>query len=159
MPRRTATISPSDQELDREENLSEHEDQANNVLALDDLKSLIFLGRLQTTVNIGGFAFELSTLTASQQKEVMSIIMSGPTDGTNQRMLDIKPLTMAFAVSKINKVPLEDICDDDSLKDSVDRRVHVMMNLQSVVLEKLYREYDNLVTRSSKEVGIEDLKE
>ena len=96
MPRRTATISPSDVELEEEEVTSEHEveDKANDVLALSDLKSLIYLGRLEKTVKIGGFEFKIATLTTSQQRDIMSSIMS---DGNaTERMLDIKPLTMSY---------------------------------------------------------------
>lgn len=159
MPRRTATISPSDVELEKEDVTSEHEAEgkANDVLALEDLKSLIFLGRLTKTVNIGGFSFEIATLTTSQQRDVMSTIMS---DGNaTERMLDIKPLTMSYAVLSVNGVDLETLCTDTSITGVRDRRLDVMMNLQSVLLEKLYREYDALVTRSGKDVGIEDLKE
>ena len=159
MPRRTATISPSDVELEKEETTSEHEaeDKANDVLAPEDLKSLIYLGRLIKTVKIGGFSFEISTLTTSQQRDVMSTIMS---DGdATQRMLDIKPLTMSYAVTSINGVDLETLCEDSSITTPQDRRLEVMMNLQSVLLEKLYLEYDKLVVRSGKDVGIEDLKD
>ena len=159
MPRRTATISPSDVELEKEEVTSEHEveDKANDVLALSDLKSLIYLGRLEKTVKIGGFSFNITTLTTSQQKDVMSSIMS---DGNaTERMLDIKPLTMSYAVLSVNGVGLETLCTDESITSVEDRRLDVMMSLQSVLLEKLYREYDKLVTRSGKDIGIEDLKE
>lgn len=159
MPRRTATISPSDVELEKEEVTSEHEveDKANDVLALSDLKSLIYLGRLEKTVKIGGFEFKIATLTTSQQRDIMSSIMS---DGNaTERMLDIKPLTMSYSVLTVNGVDLEALCTDDSITSVQDRRSNVVMNLQSVLLEKLYKEYDDLVTRSGKDIGIEDLKE
>ncbi|MCH2670141.1 MAG: hypothetical protein MK009_09890 [Gammaproteobacteria bacterium] len=159
MPRRTATISPSDVELEKEEVTSEHEaeDKANDVLALSDLKSLIYLGRLEKTVDVGGFSFKIATLTTSQQRDVMSSIM---TDGNaTERMLDIKPLTMSYAVLTVNGVDLETLCTDESITSVEKRRLNVIMNLQSVLLEKLYREYDELVTRSGKDIGIEDLKE
>jgi hypothetical protein len=158
MPKRTATISPSDLELEKEEVTSEHEaeTQANDVLALDDLKSLIYLGRLVKTVKVGGFSFEITTLTTTQQKDVMRTIM---TDGdATERMLDIKPLTMSYSVVSVNGVDLEALCEDSSLTRLEDRRLDVIMNLQSVLLEKLYREYDELVTRSGKDIGIDDLK-
>ena len=158
MPKRTATISPSDLELEKEEVTSEHEaeSKANDVLALDDLKSLIYLGRLVKTIEIGGFSFEITTLTTSQQKDVMRTIM---TDGdATERMLDIKPLTMSYSVTSVNGVDLESLCKDSSLTRVEDRRLDVIMNLQSVLLEKLYREYDELVTRSGKDIGIDDLK-
>jgi hypothetical protein len=159
MPRRTATISPSDVELEKEEVTSEHEveDKANDVLALSDLKSLIYLGRLEKTVKIGGFEFKIATLTTSQQRDIMSSIMS---DGNaTERMLDIKPLTMSYSVLTVNGVDLEALCTDDSITSVQDRRSNVVMSLQSVLLEKLYKEYDDLVTRSGKDIGIEDLKE
>lgn len=158
MPRRTAKISPSDLELEKEENMSEQNEEAKDidVLALKDLKSLIYLGRLSETLNIDGFSFEISTLTTAQQRDVMTSIMSD--ENTTQRMLDIKPLTLSYSIRSINGVKLEDICDDDSITDIESRRLNVVMSLQSTLVERLYVEYDNLVTRSGKNVGIEDLK-
>ena len=158
MPRRTAKISPSDLELEKEDNMSEQNEEAKDidVLALKDLKSLIYLGRLSETVNIDGFSFEVSTLTTAQQRDVMTSIMSD--ENTTQRMLDIKPLTLSYSIRSINGVKLEDICDDDSITDLESRRLNVVMSLQSTLVERLYVEYDNLVTRSGKNVGIEDLK-
>lgn len=158
MPRRTATVTPSDNQLEKEEINSEHESGSNadSVLALDDLRSLIFLGSLTQTVKIGGFSFEVSTLTTSQQRDVMKDIMSHG-DAT-ERMLDIKPLTMAYSVKSINGVPLEDLCDDPAKKTITEKRLDVMMQMQTVVVERLYQVYDDLVTRSGKEIGLEDLK-
>ena len=158
MPRRTARISTSDPILEKEENTSEHNEgnKADDVLAPEDLKKLIYLGRLTKTVKIGAFSFEISTLTTAQQRDVMSDIMSS--GDTTERMLDIKPLTMAHSVLKVNGLPLEDLCQDDSIQDTIDRRLDVMLNLQSVVMEKLYGEYDAMVTRAGKDVGIDDLK-
>jgi hypothetical protein len=159
MPKRTATISPSDVELEKEDNKSEHEaeDQANDVLALEDLKNLIFLGRLTKEIKIGGFSFKISTLTTAQQRDVMKTIMK---DGdAAERMLDVKPLTMSYSVQSVNGVSLDSLCTDDSLTNIQERKLNVMLNLQSVLLEKLYREYDELVSRSGKDIGIDDLKE
>lgn len=158
MPRRTATISPSDQEFEKETNLSEHEnnEEANGTLTLNDLKSLIYLGRLTKKVKISGFSFEISTLTTSQQRDIMVDIMS---DGdAAQRMLDVKPLTMSYAVTSINGVPLEELCDKKEAKTLQAKREHVIYSLQSTLLEKLYSEYEALVERSAKEVSAEDLK-
>ena len=96
----------------KETNLSEHEsnEEANGVLTLNDLKSLIYLGRLTKTVKISGFSFEISTLTTSQQRDIMVDIMS---DGdAAQRMLDVKPLTMSYAVTSINGFH-EELCDEE----------------------------------------------
>ena len=158
MPKRTATISPSDIKLEKEETGSEQDvSTANDLLALEDLRSLIFLGKLTKTVKLGGFSFEISTLTTAEQRDVMTTIM---TDGdATRRMLDVKPLTMSYSVQSVNGVPLEELCNDDSITSVQNRRLEVMLSLQSVLLEKLYTEYDELVARSSKELGIEDLKE
>tara|TARA_B100000700_G_scaffold318695_1_gene412392 strand:+ start:153 stop:629 length:477 start_codon:yes stop_codon:yes gene_type:complete len=158
MPKRTATISPSDIKLEKEETESEQDvSTANDLLALEDLRSLIFLGKLTKTVKLGGFSFEISTLTTAEQRDVMTTIM---TDGdATRRMLDVKPLTMSYSVQSVNGVPLEELCNDDSITSVQSRRLEVMLSLQSVLLEKLYTEYDELVARSSKELGIEDLKE
>lgn len=157
MPKAKATVSSPSQEAEENLDIGEQvEHTATDLLALDDLKSLIYLGCLTETVNIGNYRFDVCTLTTAQQRDVMKKIMA---DGNaTERMLDIKPLTMAYATRTVNGVPLESLSSlPDDLPDT-ERRLDVMMNLQSIVIEKLYQVYDSLVTKSGKEIGIDDLK-
>ena len=156
MPKVSAKVSSAPESAEKQSVGEQVEHRNNDLLALDDLKNLIFLGCLSETVKVGGFSFEVSTLTTAEQRDVMKRIM---TDGNaTERMLDVKPLTMAFAAKKVNGVPLETLSSLPESEPDIDRRLDVMMQLQSVVIERLYQVYDDLVTRSGKEIGIEDLK-
>jgi len=162
MPRRTGKITHPDMEsIEATEEEVEHIDQEDgqskgqNMLGLSDLKDLVFLGRLRETVDIAGFKIVVTTLTASQQKEVMRNVMK--IDQVD-RLLDIKPMTIAYVVESINGVPLEELCEDDSIKETVDRRVSVVNSMQAVLVERLYQVYERLVVAANEEVGLEDLK-
>jgi hypothetical protein len=161
MPRRTATRNQPEVELEKDNTANEHVEEAQTdrgqaMLELGDLRDLIFLGKLKETVEIGGYSFVISTLSASEQRDIMKDVMSGD---AADRILDIKPMAVSYAVETVNEVPLEDLCDDKSIKSKKERRLNVILNMQSILVEKLYQVYDNLVATSSKEVGIEDLKE
>ena len=157
MPKAKATVSSPSQESVENKDVGEQvEHNKEGLLALDDLKSLIYLGCLTESVTVGNYKFDVSTLTTAEQRDVMKRIMA---DGNaTERMLDIKPLTMAYATKTVNGVPLESLSSLPEDTPPTERRLDVMMQLQSVVIERLYQVYDNLVTRSSKEIGIEDLK-
>lgn len=162
MPRRTAKISRPDNTNNEQEDIEiepvEDDDikENENELNFNDLKDLIFLGRLNKAVDISGYRFVISTLTTKQQREVMQTVMQFD---QLERMLDIKPVTVAYCVKSVNGVPLEELCEDDSIEDAAERKRDVISNLQAAVVEKLYRAYEGLVGDSNKEIGLEALKD
>jgi hypothetical protein len=161
MPKRTAKFNRSKTSSNEEEaNIEEIEqdedkDVGQTMLGLDNLKDLIFLGKIRQTVDIAGFKFVVSTLNTQQQREIMRNVMKFD---QMDRLLDIKPVTVSYVIETINGVPLEDLCEDEEIEDSLEKRISVIMNLQSVVIEKIYRVYEQLVEASNKQVGLEDLK-
>tara|TARA_Y100000034_G_scaffold117385_1_gene156757 strand:+ start:1827 stop:2315 length:489 start_codon:yes stop_codon:yes gene_type:complete len=161
MPKRTATIdrsgSSKKQDNNPEETIvsEESDDNSSKSLNLSNLKDLIFLGRLQKEVEIGGYNFFLTTLTTKEQKTVMQKIMI--VDDVT-RLLDAKPVTLAFALKTVNDVNLEDICEDEDLEDSFDKRISVIMSLQVGLIESLFKAYEELIEESSKTFEVDDLK-
>jgi len=161
MPRRTGKITRSEEtieddniEIERvEDDLQDN--YANTMLNLDNLRDLIFLGRLSETVDIAGFKFVVSTLSGNQQREIMHQIMKF--DQT-ERLLDIKPITVSYVIESVNEIPLAELCKDDSLTEDAERRLAVVLDMQSVVIEKIYQVYEKLSIASNKEIGLEDLK-
>jgi len=166
MPKRTAKISRSEDtgveqeavEAVETEHTSENlqDEKEVDTLSLDNLRDLIFLGRLRENIDIAGFRFVVSTLTARQQREIMQQVMTF--DQVN-RILDIKPVTMSYAIESINGVPLEDLCKEDDIEDSAERRLSVIYNMQAAVVEKVYQVYEKIVKASNVEIGLEVLKE
>jgi len=163
MPKRTAKINRSDDEDVKEETVetehiddeSQNEEEPPNMLSLDDLKNLVFLGKLKEVVEIAGFKFVVSTLTARQQRDILESIMI---QDQSARILDIKPITVSYIIESINGVLLEELCDDDELEDKMERRLSVVMNMQSVIVERIYQVYEKLIEASNKEVGLANLK-
>jgi|14_taG_2_1085336.scaffolds.fasta_scaffold145595_1 hypothetical protein len=132
----------------------EESEDAPKKLKLSSLKDLIFLGKLTKKELINGFLFEVSTLSISEQKLIMKNIMKSE---EVDRLLDIKPLTMSYALRTINGVPLEDLSDNEDLPVE-QRRLNVVLNMQISLVERLHRIHEELVAESSKEVGLEELK-
>jgi len=163
MPRRTAKISRPDNTNNEQDNVEiepvedddVQEEKDVNMLDLNDLKSLIFLGKLRKVVDISGYKFVISTLTTKQQKEIMQTIMQFD---KVDRLLDLKPVTVSYSVESINGVPLEDLCENDEVEGERARRLDVILGMQSSVMERLYQIYEGLVKASNKEIGLEDLK-
>ena len=164
MPKRTAKINhPDNDNMELESIEAEQknqddlpEEEAINMLNLDNLRDLVFLGKLHDSVEISGFKFTISTLTTKQQRDVMRAVMKFD---QMDRILDIKPITVAYVINTVNGVPVEDLCEDDTIEGVEDRKVAVVMSMQSSVIEKIYQAYEKLVEASNEEIGLEYLKE
>jgi len=164
MPRRTAKINhPDNDNIELESVEAEQliqddlpEEEGRSPLGLDNLRDLIFLGKMRESIDIAGFEFTISTLTTRQQRDIMKTVMKFD---QMDRILDIKPVTVSYVIETINGVPIEDLCEDDSLEDLIERKLAVVMNMQSSVMERVYQAYDKLVETSNEEIGLENLKE
>ena len=165
MPRRTAKIDRSNetntQDADVEiepvvDDNQENENKDSSMFDLDDLSDLVFLGRLSEVVDVSGYKFVITTLSTGQQREIMQTVMKFD---QIDRLLDIKPVTVSYAIESINGVALEDLCKDKSIEDVGERRLSVVLSLQSTIIEKAYQVYETLVATSNKEIGLEDLKD
>lgn len=133
------------------------EEEAQDVpekLDLSSLKDLIFLGKLTKKEQINGFIFEVSTLSINEQKNIMRSVMKSE---EIDRLLDIKPLTVSYSLRTINGVPLENLNEDESLTTE-ERRLSIVLDMQSSLVERLHRIHEELIANSGKEVGLEELK-
>jgi hypothetical protein len=125
---------------------SEQKEEKTDSKKLNDIRNLLFLGRVEETVRIGGFEFTIQTLNSSQLKSIMMKIMKAPSE---EQALLIKPYTLAVAVSSINSIPLSEIGEDP---------FEVISNIQISVIEKLWKKYEELAERVEKDLGEDDLK-
>lgn len=128
--------------LDKQnDEIQEEMGDATSIMNLKDFKNLAFLGRSLNRVLIGGFEFEVSTLNAEEQREVLYELMFFENE---KRALYTKPMLLTRAIKSINKVPVADAVSAagfENIKDFV-------LNLQGVVLDKLYEEYEKSVKES-----------
>lgn len=111
------------------------------------LKDLIFLGRIEKDINIGGFEFKLSTLTNAKNREIVSSMMRYE---PSERVLHIRHHTLAAALLSVNDVPLENI--DESLEglSVFEARLAAIESLAPSIIEILFEEYDKMVTENAK---------
>jgi hypothetical protein len=124
-------------------------------ITFDNLKKVLLLGKITEILKISGFSFEISTLSSGEQREIVSKIMKMQSEN---KVFDIRPLTITYCLKTINGVQLEDLCEDDSIKDKVDRRLDVVLNMQTNLVDRIFRVYEKLLEESNKQIGLEDIK-
>jgi hypothetical protein len=127
----------------------------SGVLSLANLRDLLYVGKLKKEVNIAGFQFVVTTLSTRQQKDLVQKIMKADQD---DRILDLKPITLSYAIESVNGSSLDLLCDDPSIKDPSDKRISVLFQFQTSLVEKLFKVYEELIESSNKEVGLEEIK-
>ena len=124
---------------------------AQDEVGFDDygnLKELIFLGRIEKIVSVGGYKFKISTISGKQQMEIIAKTMLYD---ENERLSRMRNATLAEAIVSVNGVPLEDLSGDSNNDvDVMTQKMNIIGGWQTTILEKLFSEYDAL-TRASKE--------
>jgi hypothetical protein len=142
--------------LNREENQTINNiESENKKISMKSLKDLIFLGRIERSVEINGFLFKLTTLSVQEQKDVVFKLIKIPEEN---RIFNAKVISLAFAVKSINLTPLDQIDVDGNFEDLNDKKINIMQELQVSVINKLYKIYEEMITESEYEVNIEEIK-
>jgi len=142
--------------LNREENQKNNNiESENKKISMKSLKDLIFLGRIERSVEINGFLFKLTTLSVQEQKDVVFKLIKIPEEN---RIFNAKVISLAFAVKSINLTPLDQIDVDGNFEDLNDKKINIMQELQVSVINKLYKIYEEMITESEYEVNIEEIK-
>ena len=151
MPRTRATISSTPpEELEAVDQLDEAANQVSS-----DFKDLVLLGRLEEDIDISGYTFRVSTLSARDQRDIMKQIMSLE---EMDRIMGAKAVAVAYSVRSINGTPLFIVSENNEGETSEDRNLEFILSLQSSDIERIYAKYEELVGRSNEEVGLEALK-
>jgi hypothetical protein len=120
---------------------------------IKSLKDLIYLGRIDRSVLCGDFTFNLRSITVDDQKNMVIKIMKMPEE---ERLINAKIVSLAFSVHKINGVPTEEYSDLDG--DLLDKKINVLSNLQASVINKLYKNYEEILEESNSKIEIEEVK-
>jgi hypothetical protein len=124
----------------------------------NDLLSLIELGCLKQSVKIGDKTFVIRSLNTSERMYLSELDMLKESVALTAKdflVLNIKIL--ALAIETVDGVLLEDFHSDVS-KDPLQRREEILANMQTAVLEKLIKEFNDLSTRASAQFDVEELK-
>lgn len=162
MPKVKASLSETDRMKEMQDMLSadkadkaEEVEESEDNMKISDLKNLILLGKLVEEFKISGFTFKISTLSASEQANLMKVLMRAD---EMDRVLHSKAIAVSYCVKEINSVPLSELSEDHEGETTEDRNVSFVLDMQSTLVEKIFREYEALVERSGKDVGFDAVK-
>ena len=155
MPKRQATVVDANKQDDFQKIDENIPEDSTPQMALKNMRELILLGRLSESVSISGFNFELSTLSAGEQKNIMKTIMK--TDEAD-RILSAKAIAISYSLRSINSIPLSEASAESDGESERDKKVNFVLQMQSSLVDRLFTVYESLVKRSGEEVGLSDLK-
>ena len=119
------------------------------------LKDLIFLGRIEKKINISGYEIGLRSLTIQDNKYIIEKILLSD---NASKFVDAKILSIVTHINTINEVPVENLCEDDSIINIMDRKLNVVSNFQLSLVEKLDEICNKIDEESGREVEIEEIK-
>ncbi len=126
-------------------------------MPIADLEQLIYLGGIQDTKTIAGYAFNMRTLTNNEQNEVWMSV-SFLTDQT--KFLVIKTALLARAITSVNGRALDVLYPGKDYRELTPERrcVKVVESWQQPLIDELYEFYSELLERSRKVIKPEDVK-
>lgn len=111
-----------------------------------ELRDLVLFGLVIEDVVFGGYTFNISTLSNRQQKRLVRRLM---TLDSEDRVMNVKPLTLSQAIRSVNGVPLEDLYDGEEGLSVDDQKVEVISDFQSNLVDKLFDSYEELMKKSN----------
>jgi len=157
MPKVKASLSDNKrmEEMQKLINPEEEPESPSDSRKIPDLKNLILLGKLTERVNIGGFLFTISTLSAQENANVIRALMKAE---EMDRVLLSKAIAISFAVKEINSVPLSDLSAEHDGEEEAQRNLAFILDMQATLVEKIFVEYEKLVEKSGEEVGFDIVK-
>jgi len=119
-----------------------------------ELDNLFMLGFVEGEKKIGSFTFKLRTLTNSENQKVINLL------NNSDNAFDAQDIMLAYSIISVNDVALEDRYEgeDGDKLDPIRKKLHVIKNLQSQLVNDLVKYYNSLVAESNKEISEEDLK-
>ena len=130
MSRKKATINPNNTDSYLEEDTGE-----TGPDIFGNLKELIYLGRIERVVEIGGYRFRLTTLNGSQLMATLSKTM---VHSEGERLSVLRSATLAESIVDVNGVSLETLYEKNDGLDTLGKKMHVISNLQTSIIDKLY---------------------
>jgi len=138
----------------KKENIEQKKEEKK--MSIKTLKDLIFLGRVEKNVICGDCSFLMKSLTAEDQKIMVAKVIKLPDD---LRLLNAKIISIAFAIDKVNGTPLEDLAEEsEEYLDIYDKKISVIKNLQLSVVNKLFKNYEELLEESNSQIEIDEVK-
>ncbi len=142
-------ISPGvNRALDKVKELNQTEEQEEIIKPVSsELKDLILFGKIVEDFEFGGFVFKISTLNNRQQKGLINKLLKLTNE---QRIIQIKALTLAESLISINGTPLVELYESDEDLTDEEKRLEVVNDLQFSLVEILFKKHESLVEKSNK---------
>lgn len=157
MPKVKASLS-NNKRMEEMQNLVSQEEGSEPQVdpgKISDLRNLILLGKLTEKINIGGFSFTISTLSAQENADVIRALMKAE---EFDRVLLSKAIAISFSIKEINAVPLSELSAEHDGETKEQRNLAFILDMQSTLVEKIFVEYEKLVEKSGEEVGFDAIK-
>jgi len=133
------------------------EPQRVETLAPGDLEQLIFLGCIEDSKDIGGYKFDMRTLTGKEQNDVW---VSVSFLNNETKFFVVKIAFLARAIMAVNGRALDMLYTGKDFRDLTKegRCVRVIESWQESLVTELYNFYSEMVDRSKKAIDQEQLK-
>jgi hypothetical protein len=134
----------------------EADPQPERQMADSDLVALVECGKITDTIEIDGKKFRMSTMADDVQETLYRRFSGAPQDAAT--VSELRRMVVAMAVETFNGRPLEALCPDPGQTDPVKAKMAVVRLMQTIVIDKLYGFYDELIKRSRGKVDPEQVK-
>lgn len=112
----------------------------------NNLRELIFLGRMQETIVFDGYEFAVTTLSNSETK---ALLVDLADYDIRERAMAIRPLALARAIASVNGVPLENLYVGQEELSVLEKRAKVVDNWQTTLVNALFEKYEELLKKSN----------
>lgn len=133
--------------LEKVKELNETEQEEEQLVPVSsELKDLILFGKIVEDFQFGGYVFKISTLNNRQQKNLINKLLKL---NNEQRILQIKPFTLSEALISINGTSLVELYNGHQNLSDEDKKLELVSELQSSLVEVLFKKYEQLVERSN----------
>jgi hypothetical protein len=116
------------------------------------LEKIIFMGRHSKVLELAGHKFEISTITHRENYELMARMMS------LGEVLDLRVCYLAYAIRKVDDINLKDIEIEGEFGSELEHNIAVVDNMQVALVERLYKNYEDLIKESDSLVYGEAIK-
>lgn len=130
------------------------QEETKEPIAPADLQSLIELGCVKEEIEVGGFAFLLRSLSATER---MALSKEFNSELSDQELFQFNLKLLAMAIESVNGQPLESLHPQPS-GEELTMKMDIVASLQTPVITKLIDAYGKIMDRCDRQFGLEQVK-
>lgn len=113
-----------------------------------DLSLLVTRGRIEDETTVGGFKFQLRTLTSKDNAEAMASVSYVTDDWSRFSHMTIAVL--ARSIVNVNGIPLENLYQGQEELTALQKREEIVGGWQQGMVGQLFDKYSDMIERSNK---------